>query len=47
MMKVWGKRVTSACPRWHTPIEGNTHIMACQTEVALIEWSESMVKIRE
>lgn len=36
MMRVWGKRVTSTCPRFNAPVEDNTYMLRCQSEGALI-----------
>ena len=37
MMKVWGQRLTSACPRCNTAVEDNNYILVCQAEGTILE----------
>lgn len=32
IMRIWGKRVTSACPRCDIPVKDNSHLFLCQAE---------------
>ena len=47
MMKTWGKRISSACPRCNTAIEDNNHILLCKAVEAVKVWDESKSKLND
>ena len=47
MMKIWGKRISSACPRCNTAIEDNNHILRCKAVGAVKVWDESKSKLND
>ena len=47
VMKIWGKRLTSSCPRCNAPVEDTDHVLLCQAEGAIKEWNTSTDTLEE